>query len=534
MRSRQRRPPGGRGHTDLTGLLAEIDQAHAWRESDPAKALRRVQALRGTWADLPRASRAVVEARAAAVAANAHFWMGDYAASLAEVERLFEQVDDPALLAAGATLIREGMQARRSGHNLRAMLASRRGDDPAALLDFAASVALAREQADEMAEARALVNLGNVYGHIGFEARALELHRQALAIAQRLDWHELMADVHHNIAAALGGCGDFDAAVVSHRQALAEYARLGLRHKMAYPLGALCERLLQLDRRDDAMQVLRDLQALVDDNTEPAVRVHAAYLEVRLAMHQRDRPGARRAARAVLALAARHGLHQYEGQAHQDLSRIDFEMGRTGAAYKHALLALAAFEHSNLRQEIKETHELLSHIAEAQGDDAGALAHMKRFHALHCELAEGRSAVQTKVLMVEYEIERVHAEAERQRLENSHLTEALAQIGARIQAGEGRPGPVDFGRPVTPQDLRSLGLTPREADVLYWVTQGKTNAEVVEILDTGLPAVKKHLGRIFEKLGVENRVAAAAAVRRRVDVGKGLATPAPALRDRPR
>ena len=65
----------------------------------------------------------------------------------------------------------------------------------------------------------------------------------------------------------------------------------------------------------------------------------------------------------------------------------------------------------------------------------------------------------------------------------------------------------------------ALGLTPREAEVLYWVTEGKTNEDVAAILGTGLPAVKKHLGKVYDKLGVENRTAAAAAVRRRVAPG---------------
>ena len=63
--------------------------------------------------------------------------------------------------------------------------------------------------------------------------------------------------------------------------------------------------------------------------------------------------------------------------------------------------------------------------------------------------------------------------------------------------------------------LQALGLTPREAEVLYWVTQGKTNEDVMQIIGTSLSAVKKHLGRIYDKLGVDNRTAAADAVRRR-------------------
>jgi DNA-binding NarL/FixJ family response regulator len=57
--------------------------------------------------------------------------------------------------------------------------------------------------------------------------------------------------------------------------------------------------------------------------------------------------------------------------------------------------------------------------------------------------------------------------------------------------------------------LEALGLTPREAEVLLWVTQGKTNSDVATILGMSEKTVKIHLGHIFEKLNVETRTAAA-------------------------
>jgi DNA-binding NarL/FixJ family response regulator len=62
----------------------------------------------------------------------------------------------------------------------------------------------------------------------------------------------------------------------------------------------------------------------------------------------------------------------------------------------------------------------------------------------------------------------------------------------------------------TPAMLEKLGLTPREAEVLFWVAQGKTNPEIATILGIGLTTVKKHLEATFAKLGVENRTSAAA------------------------
>jgi len=51
-------------------------------------------------------------------------------------------------------------------------------------------------------------------------------------------------------------------------------------------------------------------------------------------------------------------------------------------------------------------------------------------------------------------------------------------------------------------------LTPRESEVLFWMAQGKMNAEIGVILDASAATIKKHVEHIFEKLGAENRAAA--------------------------
>jgi DNA-binding NarL/FixJ family response regulator len=53
-----------------------------------------------------------------------------------------------------------------------------------------------------------------------------------------------------------------------------------------------------------------------------------------------------------------------------------------------------------------------------------------------------------------------------------------------------------------------LGLTPRVAETLLWLAQGKTNGEIAMILSNSESTVKKHVLDIFDKLGVETRTAA--------------------------
>lgn len=52
-------------------------------------------------------------------------------------------------------------------------------------------------------------------------------------------------------------------------------------------------------------------------------------------------------------------------------------------------------------------------------------------------------------------------------------------------------------------------LTARESEVLYWVMKGKTNKDIGDILGSSPATAKKHLERIYVKLGVETRTAAA-------------------------
>lgn len=85
----------------------------------------------------------------------------------------------------------------------------------------------------------------------------------------------------------------------------------------------------------------------------------------------------------------------------------------------------------------------------------------------------------------------------------------FAYVGA-INAGEYLLRVTNGQSEVGQQRLRDdFNLTEREAEVLTWLTNGKSNKEIAEILDMSPRTVNKHLDRIFGKLGVENRTAAA-------------------------
>ncbi len=93
---------------------------------------------------------------------------------------------------------------------------------------------------------------------------------------------------------------------------------------------------------------------------------------------------------------------------------------------------------------------------------------------------------------------------------------AETRLGARLFA-EGQPGAgfmllleeKPSGAVGSPGRLTALGLTAREAEVLYWIAHGKTSPEIAIILDAAPNTIKKHVQNILPKLGVETRLAAA-------------------------
>ena len=93
--------------------------------------------------------------------------------------------------------------------------------------------------------------------------------------------------------------------------------------------------------------------------------------------------------------------------------------------------------------------------------------------------------------------------------------EVLARIAAHVrtarqlqEAARGVPDAMDDAT-LAARLTAAFPLTPREAEVLFWVNKGKTDRDIGDILGTSPRTVNKHLEHVFEKLGVETRTAAA-------------------------
>jgi DNA-binding NarL/FixJ family response regulator len=88
------------------------------------------------------------------------------------------------------------------------------------------------------------------------------------------------------------------------------------------------------------------------------------------------------------------------------------------------------------------------------------------------------------------------------------VEDLLASIRARLDRRHQTGMAARPTRPQRPEELERLGVTAREAEVLFWLIEGKSNPDIATILGMAPATVKKHLEHIFQKLGVENRTAA--------------------------
>lgn len=141
----------------------------------------------------------------------------------------------------------------------------------------------------------------------------------------------------------------------------------------------------------------------------------------------------------------------------------------------------------------------------------------------HGVLRELRACRETAVIPFIFLTARGERKDQRQGMElgaDDYLTkpasvdEVLRAVRTRLERDSHRSGLLrdqlafkpDFASPAPLE--RAFGLTPREAEVLLWVAQGKSNPEISVILGMAEKTVKVHMGHIFEKLGTDNRNAA--------------------------
>ena len=243
----------------------------------------------------------------------------------------------------------------------------------------------------------------------------------------------------------------------------------------------------------------------------------------RLAGARGDGPEAER--RFAQALALHRELGDRLGEADALFWQGEFARGRGDVAGAWAALtgALRVYADTGGLSGCARTLDRLAGVAAARGDLVGALRRAGAAAAL-------RERIGPRIHhAAPAELARLHATARRTlghraaaeawdaglalRLEDA-ITEALA------------PGHAADGLRLPPPPRARDAITPREAEVLALVAAGRSNGEIAAQLFLSVRTVERHLGRVYDRLGLRGKSARAAAAA--YAVGHGLAAPAAA------
>jgi len=316
----------------------------------------------------------------------------------------------------------------------------------------------------------------------------------------------------HNLANVMLALEDFAGAEATYRRAARGFARARRRNLLQHAWVNLAE-VARLSANPRA--ALRRLARAEKIGRAGAVNAgFEAERLIALGTCQRE-IGRASAARATfekaVKLAGEAGERHIEALGLRALAETLLGLDASTGALVAAREGLDCTGSSGKPTEISGAlHEIAAQAACGAGEWRAAARHFEQ--ALHesKRLATHLGEVRAGTIALHHELNRVRHEAELARLEKGRLEEALARVASRLQAleSDGRVVPIEE---VNSESLMPLGLSRRESEVLLWVLRGKTNDEIAIILGCGAETVKTHLKRIYQKLDVTNRAAAATA-----------------------
>jgi DNA-binding NarL/FixJ family response regulator/tetratricopeptide (TPR) repeat protein len=290
------------------------------------------------------------------------------------------------------------------------------------------------------------------------------------------------------------GRGDFDGARAHLNGALATLRED--RGQGIYDVG-LAELALSERRWTAADQAVHD--GLARANSRQAAQLRVWFCAKGLRAH---------AELAALAHARRDAdaVHAWLGRAEELVADARRAAAEAAAVTPNAAgwLALAEAEHQRARGVVRP--ELWSDAADTwERLERPPLAAYCRWRQAEALLAAGVSRAEAS-----QPLSQAHAIATR--IGATPLAEELQLLAQRARLELASP---DTGSPDEKQGIEeTLGLTPREAEVLALLARGYTNREIADTLVISVRTAGVHVSHILRKLGAPNRLEAAAIAHR--------------------
>ncbi|MEM7525318.1 MAG: response regulator transcription factor [Pseudomonadota bacterium] len=91
----------------------------------------------------------------------------------------------------------------------------------------------------------------------------------------------------------------------------------------------------------------------------------------------------------------------------------------------------------------------------------------------------------------------------------------LLEIIGDMLSNAGRSAPSEDREEIADHAAESVGLSPRQMEILIQAAQGLTNKEIAQALSVSPETIKTHFAEIFRRFGVRNRIEAVDAARAR-------------------
>ncbi|HEX7135620.1 MAG TPA: AAA family ATPase [Iamia sp.] len=404
-----------------------------------------------------------------------------------------------------------------------------------ALLESA--LALATETDDVDWESRGYINLSDALRLLCQYDRALELalagHHVALARGLRRSGFARL-----NAAEILVGLGRLPEARVLVDQQVAGEGHMASIHS------ALTTAWIDLrqGRADGVPAVLERIGPVVAGESNLQFEGALARIRLELAWLTRDRRDPVPAAALVLDRDGVDSDTQYRAEILTVLARIQadhaLDPGRRPAdraAARHGLDATAALGPTTKGGHLLTLPLALADVVlaaevargravdpseeavlwAAAEEEAAAADH--RWHVAYAGWRRAEALVATGALGPAADVV-TRARGQAAAIEAQPLVDELDALGRRARLGDRVTAAEPAAGAPAPDPLRDLGLTPREAEVLALLAEGRTNGEIGAALYISTRTAGVHVSNILAKLGVRSRTQAAAVAHR-------LATP---------